>query len=58
MRIMMNSGVADSLTYFYDADWAACPNIKRSVTGFLVNVWQFFDLLKVKKATSCVVKLS
>lgn len=35
MGILLSSKSANSLTCFYDADWAACPNTRRSVNWLL-----------------------
>ncbi|XP_019244334.1 PREDICTED: uncharacterized protein LOC109224201 [Nicotiana attenuata] len=49
MGIFLSSVGADSLTCFCDADWASCPNTRRSVTGYLVKFGNSLISWKSKK---------
>lgn len=49
MGILLSSKEADSLTVFCDADWASCPNTKRSVTGYVVKFGDSLISWKSKK---------
>jgi len=49
LGIMMSSDGVDSLSCFCDADWAACPNTRRSVTGFLIKFGKSLVSWKSKK---------
>ncbi|XP_049414776.1 uncharacterized protein LOC125877559 [Solanum stenotomum] len=37
LGILMSSNATDQLTTYCDADWAACPNNRRSITGYMVT---------------------
>ena len=37
LGILLSSTRTNTLTVFCDADWASCPNTRRSVSGFLVK---------------------
>nr|XP_016468537.1 PREDICTED: uncharacterized mitochondrial protein AtMg00810-like [Nicotiana tabacum] len=47
--ILMSSLQSDTLTCYCDADWEACPNTRRLVTGFLVKFGEFLISWKSKK---------
>nr|XP_016494208.1 PREDICTED: uncharacterized mitochondrial protein AtMg00810-like [Nicotiana tabacum] len=37
LGMLMKAGCSGSLASFWDVDWAACPNSRRSITGYLVK---------------------
>ncbi|XP_019259962.1 PREDICTED: uncharacterized protein LOC109237991 [Nicotiana attenuata] len=47
--ILMSSRHAGSLVCYCDADWASCPNTRRSVTGFMVKFGDSLVSWKSKK---------
>ncbi|XP_015168858.1 uncharacterized mitochondrial protein AtMg00810-like [Solanum tuberosum] len=47
--LLMSADKKFSLTGFCDADWAACPNTRRSVTGFLLKFGDSLISWKSKK---------
>jgi len=49
LGILLSSNADDSLSCFCDADWAACPNTRRSVTGFFIKFGQSLISWKSKK---------
>ncbi|XP_018627094.1 uncharacterized mitochondrial protein AtMg00810-like [Nicotiana tomentosiformis] len=38
LGILLSSRQTDTLTVYCDSDWAACPNTRRSVTGYVVKL--------------------
>ncbi|XP_019226234.1 PREDICTED: uncharacterized protein LOC109207715 [Nicotiana attenuata] len=38
LEILLKGGATDKLTAYCDSDWAACPNNRRSVTGYVVKL--------------------
>ncbi|KAF3669451.1 Senescence-associated protein 13 [Capsicum annuum] len=52
MGILMSSRKQNRPTAYCDADWAACPNTRRSVTGFLVKHGDSLISWKSKKQTT------
>ncbi|XP_015168416.1 uncharacterized mitochondrial protein AtMg00240-like [Solanum tuberosum] len=49
MGVLMSSKKERELIAFCDADWAACPNTRRSVTGFLIKHGESLISWKSKK---------
>lgn len=49
LELLMSSQKKMQLTYFCDADWAACPNTIRSVTGYLLKLGDSLISWKSKK---------
>uniref|UniRef100_A0A3Q7JAE1 Reverse transcriptase Ty1/copia-type domain-containing protein n=1 Tax=Solanum lycopersicum TaxID=4081 RepID=A0A3Q7JAE1_SOLLC len=49
LGILMSSDKQAQLTGFCDADWAACPNTRRSVTGYLLKYGKSLIAWKSKK---------
>uniref|UniRef100_A0A3Q7FNF9 GAG-pre-integrase domain-containing protein n=1 Tax=Solanum lycopersicum TaxID=4081 RepID=A0A3Q7FNF9_SOLLC len=49
LGILMSSDKQAQLTNFCDADWAACPNTRRSVTGYLLKYGKSLIAWKSKK---------
>lgn len=52
MGILMSSRKQNRPTAYCDADWAVCPNTRRSVTGFLVKHGDSLISWKSKKQTT------
>ncbi|XP_055809538.1 uncharacterized mitochondrial protein AtMg00810-like [Solanum dulcamara] len=52
MGNLMSSRNKNKLTGYCDADWASCPNIKRSITGFLIKHGESLISWKSKKQTT------
>ncbi|XP_047250131.1 secreted RxLR effector protein 161-like [Capsicum annuum] len=52
MEILMSSRKENKLVAFYDADWVACPNTRRSVIGFLIKHGDSLILWRSKKQTT------
>ena len=52
MGVLMSSKKDRELIAFCDADWAACPNTRRSVTGFLIKHGESLISWKSKKQTT------
>ncbi|XP_016558370.1 uncharacterized mitochondrial protein AtMg00810-like [Capsicum annuum] len=49
--ILLSSNYKNKVTAFCDADWAACPNTRRSVTGFMIKFGESLVSWKSKKQT-------
>lgn len=49
LGILMSSNATDQLTAYCDADWAACPNNRRSITGYMVTYGDSLISWKSKK---------
>jgi len=49
LEILMSSQKDMCLTSFCDADWAACPNTRRSITGYLLKLGESLISWKSKK---------
>ncbi|XP_018627873.1 uncharacterized mitochondrial protein AtMg00810-like [Nicotiana tomentosiformis] len=47
--IFLKNNPCTQLTVFCDSDWAACPNIRRSVTGYIVKLGDSIISWKSKK---------
>ncbi|XP_019263194.1 PREDICTED: uncharacterized protein LOC109240957 [Nicotiana attenuata] len=52
LGVLLSNKPQDNITAFCDADWAACPQTKRSVTGFLVKIGDLTVSWKSKKQTT------
>ena len=37
MGILMTTNTTDQLIAYCDADWAACPNNRKSITGYMIT---------------------
>ncbi|XP_075103642.1 putative mitochondrial protein AtMg00240 [Nicotiana tabacum] len=56
--ILMSSGYIENLTCWCDSDWAACPNTRRSVTGYVIKFGDSLVSWKTKKIVNRVKELS
>lgn len=56
--VLMSSGYTKSLTYWCDSDWVACPNTRRSVTGYVIKFGDSLVSWKTKKIVNRVKELS
>ncbi|XP_070037100.1 uncharacterized mitochondrial protein AtMg00810-like [Nicotiana tomentosiformis] len=50
--VLMSSSQINTITAFCDADWAACPLTRKSVTGFLIKIGDSLVSWKSKKQTT------
>ncbi|XP_070014794.1 secreted RxLR effector protein 161-like [Nicotiana sylvestris] len=49
LGIFLKKGETHTLTAYYDSDWAACPNTRRSITGYVVKLGNSLLSWKSKK---------
>jgi len=49
LGILMSTNVDNQLTAYCDADWASCPNNKKSITGYMVTYGKSLISWKSKK---------
>ncbi|XP_015064608.1 uncharacterized protein LOC107009788 [Solanum pennellii] len=49
LGILLSSRQSNKLSVYCDADWASCPNSRRSVSGFLINHGETLLSWKSKK---------
>ncbi|XP_070015366.1 uncharacterized mitochondrial protein AtMg00810-like [Nicotiana sylvestris] len=49
MRIFLRRGSLAQVTAYYDSDWAACPNTRRSVTSYVIKMEDSLISWKSKK---------
>lgn len=49
MGILLKRGSLKDVASYCDADWAACPNTKRSVTGYMMTLGESLISWKSKK---------
>ncbi|WMV46827.1 hypothetical protein MTR67_040212 [Solanum verrucosum] len=49
LGVLLSSKQSNNLSVYCDADWAACPNTRRSVSGFLVKHGETLLSWKSKK---------
>jgi len=47
--ILLSSGPSNQMEAFCDSDWAACPNTRRSVTGYVIKLGNSLISWKSKK---------
>lgn len=47
--VWFQAKAADELTCWCDSDWAACPNTRRSVTGYIIKFGEYMISWKSKK---------
>lgn len=52
LGLLMNAEKQPQLTGFCDADWAVCPNTRRSVTGYLLKYGKSLIAWKSKKQST------
>ncbi|XP_070017744.1 uncharacterized mitochondrial protein AtMg00810-like [Nicotiana sylvestris] len=52
LGVFLAAKCSESLLAFFDADWAACPNTRKSVTGYFVKLGSFLISLKSKKQST------
>ncbi|XP_016544389.2 uncharacterized mitochondrial protein AtMg00810-like [Capsicum annuum] len=50
--ILLSANSSIDLTAFCDADWASCPNTRKSITGFLVKFGDSLILWRSKKQST------
>ncbi|XP_070054675.1 uncharacterized mitochondrial protein AtMg00810-like [Nicotiana tomentosiformis] len=49
LGILLKGGTANELIIYCDSDWVACPNTRKSVTGYMVKLGNFLLSWKSKK---------
>lgn len=49
LGIMLKKGNVKNINVYCDSDWASCPNTKRSVIGYVVQLGEYLILWKSKK---------
>ncbi|KAL3361478.1 hypothetical protein AABB24_014391 [Solanum stoloniferum] len=49
LGILMNANVDNQLTAYCDADWASCPNNRKSITGYMITYGSSLISWKSKK---------
>jgi len=49
LGILMSSNVDNQLTAYCDADWASCPNNRKSITGYMITYGSSLISWKSKK---------
>lgn len=58
LGVLLSADFSESLTAFSDADWASCPNTRRSVTGYLVKFgfslisWKFKKQATISRSSA------
>nr|XP_016440114.1 PREDICTED: uncharacterized mitochondrial protein AtMg00810-like [Nicotiana tabacum] len=52
LGIIMSADVSSQLTAYCAADWASCPNTRRSITGYLIKFGSSLISWKSKKQTT------
>ena len=50
LGLLMPSDSSGKFAAYCDSDWGGCLQTRRSVTGYLVEVWQCYSVLEVKEA--------
>ncbi|XP_049409203.1 uncharacterized mitochondrial protein AtMg00810-like [Solanum stenotomum] len=50
--VLLSSSSGTEITAYCDADWAACPTTRRSVTGFVIKLGESMVSWKAKKQTT------
>ncbi|XP_018626936.1 secreted RxLR effector protein 161-like [Nicotiana tomentosiformis] len=51
-RILLSSKCNNEVTTYCDADWAACPHSRKSVSGYLIKLGESLVTWKSKKQTT------
>lgn len=52
LGVFLSSKPQKMVSAFYDADWAACPHIRKSITGYLVKIGESLVSWKSKKKST------